>query len=66
VLTELSIASGSLARETKEKIIRAVYLTLIADKRSAEEERKRLKDIAAALRISEIDLDALVAGLKPI
>jgi hypothetical protein len=39
---------------------------LIADKRSAEEERKRLKDIAAALRISEIDLDALVAGLKPI
>jgi tellurite resistance protein len=59
VLTELSAAAGSMSRETKEKIIRAAYLTLLADKRIAGEERKRLKDIAAALQISEIHFDAI-------
>ena len=64
VLTELSIAAGSMTRETKEKILRAACLTLLADSRIAGEERERLKDIAAALRISAIDLDALVEGIK--
>ena len=41
LLTELSIAAGSMPQETKEKIIRAAYLTLIADKRVAGEERKK-------------------------
>ena len=50
---------------TKEEIIRAAYLTLLADKRIAGEERERLKDIAAALQISEIDLDAIVKGIEP-
>jgi uncharacterized membrane protein YebE (DUF533 family) len=48
VLPELSAVAGSMTRDTKE-IIRAAYLTLLADKRIAGEERKRLKDIAAAL-----------------
>ena len=60
LLTELSIAAGSMPQETKEKIIRAAYLTLLADKRVAGEERKRLDEIAAALQISEVDLDDLV------
>jgi tellurite resistance protein len=64
VLTELSIAAESMTRDTKEKILRAAYLTLLADKRITGKERKRLKDIAAALEISEIDLDALVEKVK--
>jgi hypothetical protein len=66
ILTELSMAAGSMTRETKEKIIRAACLTLLADSRSAAEERERLKKIAAALRISEGELDTLVKGIKPI
>ena len=60
VLVELSVAAGSISRETKEEIIRAAYRTLLVDKRIAEEERKRLKDIAAALQISEIHFEAIL------
>ena len=62
VLVELSVAAGSISRETKEEIIRAAYRTLLVDKRIAEEERKRLKDIAAALQISEIYFEAILEG----
>ena len=67
VLVELSVAAGSISRETKEEIIRAAYRTLLVDKRIAEEERKRLKDIAAALQISEIHFEAILdsAGRTP-
>ena len=64
VLAELSIVEGSMPGETKEKIIRGAYLTLLADERIAEEERKWLKDIADALRISEIELDAVLSELS--
>lgn len=60
VLVELSVAAGSMSLETKEAIIRAAYLTLLADKRVAEEERKRLKGIAEALQISEIYFEAIL------
>ena len=49
LLAELYAASPVLDRETKEEIIRAAYLTLLADGRIAAEERKKLKDIAMAL-----------------
>jgi tellurite resistance protein len=65
VTAELSVVAGSMSRETKERIVRAAYLMLLADKRIAEGERKRLKDIAAALQISEIHLDAIVEGTEP-
>jgi hypothetical protein len=65
VLAELSAAAGSMSRQTKEEIIRAAYLTLLADKRIAGEERKKLRDIAAALQISEIHFDAIVEGTEP-
>ena len=62
VLLELSVAAGSISRETKEEIIRAAYRTLLVDKRIAQEERERLKDIAAALQISEIHFEAILEG----
>jgi tellurite resistance protein len=65
VLVELSVAAGSMSEETKEAIIRAAYLTLLADKRIAEEERKRLKGIADALQISEIQFQAILVSAGP-
>jgi uncharacterized membrane protein YebE (DUF533 family) len=44
VLPELSAAAGSMSWETKEEIMRAAYLTLLADTRIAGEERARLKE----------------------
>ena len=65
VLAELAIAAGSMRQETKEEIIRASYLMLLADGYVAEDELKKLKDIAAALRISETHLGAIIAATKP-
>ena len=63
LLAELSAASPVLDRETKEEIIRAAYLTLLADGRIAAEERKKLKDIAMALRVPEIHFGAILEDL---
>ena len=63
LLAELSVASPVLDRETKEEIIRAAYLTLLADGRIAAEERKKLKDIAMALRVPEIHFGAILEDL---
>ena len=63
VLAELSAAAGGMSRETKEEIIRAAYLVLLADDRIAGEERKKLKDIAAALQIPEIHFGAILEDL---
>jgi len=65
VLAELSAAAGSLSRETKGGIIRAAYLTLLADNRIAEEERKTVKDMAAALQISENEFQAIIEPIVP-
>ena len=64
LLAELSAASPVLDRETKEEIIRAAYLTLLADDRIAAEERKKLKDIAMALRVPEIHFGAILEDLR--
>jgi len=63
LLAELSAASPVLDRETKEEIIRAAYLTLLADDCIAAEERKKLKDIAMALRVPEIHFGAILEDL---
>jgi len=63
VLAELSAAAGGMSRETKEEIIRAAYLVLLADDRIAGEERKKLKDIAAALKVPEIHFGAILEDL---
>jgi tellurite resistance protein len=63
ILAELSAAAPSLDEDTKEEIIRAAYLTLLADGRIAAEERKKLKDIAMALRVAEIHFGAILEDL---
>jgi tellurite resistance protein len=63
LLAELSAAAPALDRETTEEIIRAAYLTLLADDRIAAEERKKLKDIAMALRVPEIHFGAILEDL---
>jgi len=63
VLAELSAAAGGMSLETKEEVIRAAYLVLLADDRIAGEERKKLKDIAAALQIPEIHFGAILEDL---
>jgi len=63
LLAELAAAAPVLDRETKEEIIRAAYLTLIADDRIAAEERKKLKDISMALRVPEIHFGAILEDL---
>jgi tellurite resistance protein len=63
VLAELSAAASGMSRETKEEIIRAAYLVLLADDRIAGEERKKLKDIAAALQVPEIHFGAILEDL---
>jgi tellurite resistance protein len=63
VLVELSAVAGGMSPEAKEEIIRAAYLVLLADDRIAGEERKKLKDIAAALQIPEIHFGAILEDL---
>jgi tellurite resistance protein len=63
VLAELAAAGKVLDKGTKEEMIRAAYLVLLADDRIAGEERKKLKDIAAALQVSEIHFGAILEDL---
>jgi tellurite resistance protein len=65
IVAELTAEAGSMSEETKEEIIRAAYLMLRADGYIAKEELKKLKEIAAALRISEHHLGAIMAATKP-
>lgn len=60
---EFAAAARTLDEPNKEEVIRAAYLVLLADDRIAGEERKKLKDIAAALLISEIHFGAILEDL---
>ena len=62
-LGDLSAAAGGLDMDTKEEIIRAAYLVLLADDQIAGEERKKLQDIAAALKVPEIHVGAILEDL---
>ena len=62
-LAEFAAAAKVLDLTTKEEMIRAAYLALLADERIAGEERKKLKDIAAALQIPEIHFGAILEDL---
>lgn len=63
MLDQLAAVAPDLDRDTKEEIIRASYLVLLADDRIAGEERKRLQDIAAALQVPEIHFGAILEDL---
>jgi uncharacterized tellurite resistance protein B-like protein len=60
LLAQLTAAANTLDEATKEEIIKASYLVLLADDRIAGEERKKLQDIAAALKIPEIHFGAIL------
>jgi tellurite resistance protein len=60
---EFVAAAKVLDQNSKEEVIRAAYLVLLADNRIAGEERKKLKDIAAALQIPEIHFSAILEDL---
>ena len=62
-IAEFGAAARGLDQATKEEIIRVAYLVLLADDRIAGEERKKLKDIAAALQVSEIHFGAILEDL---
>jgi tellurite resistance protein len=63
LVARLSAAADSLDTSVKEEIIRASYLVLLADDRIAGEERKKLRDIAAALKVPEIHFGAILEDL---
>jgi len=60
VITAFSPASKTLDQAAKEDIIRCAYCVLLADSHIAGEERKKLKDIADALKISEVHFGAIL------
>ena len=62
-IAEFAAVARTLPHDTKEEVIRCAYRVLLADNRIAGEERKKLKDIAAALRIPEIQFGAILEDL---
>ena len=62
-IAEFAAAAKTLDEGAKEEIIRCAYRVLLADNRIAGEERKKLKDIAAALKVSEIHFGAILEEL---
>lgn len=62
-LAQFAAASKTLDLETKEEMVRAAYLVLLADERIDGEERKKLKEISGALQISENHLGAILEDL---
>lgn len=62
--TALSAASPAMDRATKESLLRACYLVLLADGRVAARERKKLQDFAGALKIPEIHLSVILEDVS--
>jgi len=62
-IAAFAAASKTLDRGAKEEVIKAAYRVLLADNRIAGAERKKLKDIAAALKIPEIHFGAMLEDL---
>lgn len=62
-IAEFAAAAKTLDNGAKEDIIKGAYRVLLADNRIAGEERKKLKDIADALRVAEIHFGAMLEDL---
>jgi tellurite resistance protein len=62
-IAEFAAAAKTLDEGAKEEIIKGAYRVLLADNRIAGEERKKLKDIAAALKVPEIHFGAILEEL---
>ena len=62
-LAQFAAASKTLDLETKEEMVRAAYLVLLADERIVGEESKKLKEISGALQIPENHFGAILEDL---
>jgi tellurite resistance protein len=62
-LAQFAAASKTLDLETKEEMVRAAYLVLLADERIVGEESKKLKEISGALQIPENHFAAILEDL---
>jgi len=62
-LAQFAAAGDTLDKATKEEMIRAAYLVLLADDKIAGEERKKIKDLAAVLKIPDIHFGAILEDL---
>ena len=62
-LAELAAVAPLLSAPTKEEIIRAAYLVLLADGQITGEEGKKLEDIAEALGIAGLQLGTILDDL---
>jgi DnaJ-domain-containing protein 1 len=51
---QLAAEQNQLTRELKETILSSAYLVLLADGRVSARERKKLMDLAVALKISDV------------
>jgi tellurite resistance protein len=63
MVANFAAAGETLDKATKEEMIRAAYLVLLADDKIAGEERKKLQELAAALKIPEIHFGAILEDL---
>ena len=63
ILGQIAGVANSLDGETKDEMIRAAYLVLLADDRIAGQERKKLQDLAVALKVPEIHFGAVLEDL---
>jgi uncharacterized membrane protein YebE (DUF533 family) len=63
MLGQIDAVGDRLDQNTKEEMVRAAYLVLLADDKIAGEERKKLKDLAHALKIPEIHFGAILEDL---
>jgi tellurite resistance protein len=61
LIEDLSIAANAMRDETKETILRAAFLTAEANGQLSPQEFERLAAIAAALGISDDDMQEIVA-----
>lgn len=62
-LAQFAAAGDMLDKATKEEMIRAAYLVLLADDKIAGEERKKIQDLAAVLKIPDIHFGAILEDL---
>ena len=62
LIEDLSVAARVMRDETKETIFRAAFLTAEANGQFSPQERERLAAIAAALGLSDSDMQEIAAG----
>lgn len=61
---DLSEVAGSFTLETKSAILRAAYRTVFANNNVSQAERETLDKIAAALQLTDADLEAILARIS--